>query len=225
MKVLIVDGVWILRRRLQQILTNRGYSVAAVPCGLSALECLKDDDEIRVVLSDLYLPRLNGLELFQAAREIKWPEGQGRQWPPAFILMTAFRCGGAAEIDKARELMKHALDLGFIDIVTKPLDFNRVIGLLEAVESGIPERLQGPIRGPNSPTALLPADQVLKSLRQTVEELIQEERVDELTRLNEDIVAIRSELVEAISTLTAEPVSEVSRPEPPAPSDANIPCQ
>ncbi|MCH8124308.1 MAG: hypothetical protein IH853_14455 [Bacteroidetes bacterium] len=121
--------------------------------------------------------------------------------------------------------MKHALDLGFIDIVTKPLDYNRLIGLLEAVESGIPEKLQCPIRGPNSPTALLPAEQVLKSLRQTVHELIQEERVDELTRLNEDIVAIRSELVEAISTLTAEPVSEVSRPEPPAPSEANILCQ
>ena len=150
MKVLVVDGVWILRRRLQQILTNRGHSVVAAPCGLSALECLKDDDEIRVVLSDLYLPGLNGLELFQAAREIKWSEGQGRQWPPAFILMTAFRCGGAAEIDKARELMKYALDLGFIDIVTKPLDFNRVIGLLEAVESGIPDDRAGSYYQPHS---------------------------------------------------------------------------
>ena len=159
MKVLVVDGVWILRRRLQQMLTNRGHSVEAAPCGRSALECLKDDDEIRVVLSDLYLPGLNGLELFQAARKIKWSEGKGRQWPPAFILMTTFRCGGAAENDKVKKLMKYVLDLGFIDIVTKPLDYNRLIGLLETVKSGIPERLQCPTLSPNSPTTLLPADQ------------------------------------------------------------------
>ena len=202
MKVLVVDGVAFLRFRLQQILISRGYSVAVAPCGLSALECLKDDDEIRVVLSDLHLPGLNGIKLFQAARKIKWSEGKGQQWPPAFILMTAFR-HDPAKVDKVEQLMNYALEEGFIDIIPKPLDYDRLLGLLDAVESGALEKLQCPIRGSNPPTALLPAEQVLKSLRQTVHELIQEERVDELTRMNEDIVAIRSELVEAISTLTA----------------------
>jgi two-component system, NtrC family, response regulator AtoC len=76
-----------------------------------------------VVLVDLQMPELNGLEVLRAIRILE-PEC-------AVILMT-----GHASIDSAIEAVK----LGALDYLTKPLDLERLGALLTMVRQGIERR-------------------------------------------------------------------------------------
>jgi DNA-binding NtrC family response regulator len=76
-----------------------------------------------VVLVDLQMPEVNGLDVLKAIREID---------PAcAVVLMT-----GHASVDSAIE----AVRLGALDYLTKPLDFDRLRDLLLTVEKGIERR-------------------------------------------------------------------------------------
>lgn len=76
-----------------------------------------------VVLVDLQMPEINGLDVLRRIREID---------PAcAVVLMTAY-----ASVDSAIE----AVRLGALDYLTKPLDFERLRDLLTTVQKGIERR-------------------------------------------------------------------------------------
>jgi two-component system response regulator HydG len=76
-----------------------------------------------VVLVDLQMPEVNGLDVLKAIREVD-PQCN-------VVLMT-----GHASVDSAIE----AVRLGALDYLTKPLDFDRLRDLLTTVEKGIERR-------------------------------------------------------------------------------------
>jgi DNA-binding NtrC family response regulator len=76
-----------------------------------------------VVLVDLQMPEVNGLDMLRAIREI--------DRSCAVILMT-----GHPSVDSAIE----AVRLGALNYLTKPLDFDRLGGLLTTVQKGIERR-------------------------------------------------------------------------------------
>ncbi len=96
-----------------------------VVCHDGASGVLAEIDELRpdVVLVDLQMPEINGLEVLRAIRDVD-PEC-------AVVLMTAH-----ASVDTAIEAVK----LGALDYLTKPLDFDRLRGLLTTVLKGIERR-------------------------------------------------------------------------------------
>jgi PAS domain S-box-containing protein len=70
--VLVVEDDHQLRRSAKRILEEAGYQVLTAADGLEALEALRQTTGVRVVFSDLVMPRLGGRALYDAARR----EGQ-----------------------------------------------------------------------------------------------------------------------------------------------------
>ena len=70
--VLLVEDEEMLRQMADNMLTRLGYQVLPAKDGVEALEIFKKHrQEIRVVLSDLSMPRMNGWETLAALRQIR----------------------------------------------------------------------------------------------------------------------------------------------------------
>src|SRR5437667_153912 len=66
--VLVVEDDDQLRRSAKRILEEAGYQVVTAADGLEALEALRQTAGVRLVFSDLVMPRLGGRALYDAAR-------------------------------------------------------------------------------------------------------------------------------------------------------------
>jgi two-component system, cell cycle sensor histidine kinase and response regulator CckA len=66
--VLVVEDDHQLRRSAKRILEAAGYQVLTAADGLEALEALRQTTGVRLVFSDLVMPRLGGRALYDAAR-------------------------------------------------------------------------------------------------------------------------------------------------------------
>ena len=74
MRILLADDDPSLRRVVQLKLQKNGYTVEAVADGRTALEQL-ELESFDLLLSDIRMPGLDGLELLEKVRE-RWPELQ-----------------------------------------------------------------------------------------------------------------------------------------------------
>lgn len=116
-KILVVDDEESIREFFEIMLKREGYEVHSAANGRIALEWLKENP-VDVVISDIQMPEMSGLELLQKVREAD---------AEAIVLMiTAF---GSTET--AVEAMK----LGAYDYVQKPFKIDEVkIVLKQALE-------------------------------------------------------------------------------------------
>ncbi len=69
--ILVVEDEAGLRELLQDILTNHGYRVLTAQDGQRALALFLDHRNIELVISDIGLPKVGGLDLYQAIRKMK----------------------------------------------------------------------------------------------------------------------------------------------------------
>jgi len=106
--LLIVDDDPLVCQSLKEMLTLEGYTADAVTDGHAALAKLRESD-YQLVLSDIQMPGLNGIELL---KELK---GQTPDTPVIFIT-------GHGHIDGAVEAIK----LGAYDYISKPIDDTRL---------------------------------------------------------------------------------------------------
>lgn len=102
-RILLVEDDPTFRRLLRTILAGEGYEVREAADGRAGLALLRRES-FDLVISDLKMPEIGGLELFRACREE----------PPAppFILLTAF-----GTVEEAVAAIKE----GAADFLTKPL--------------------------------------------------------------------------------------------------------
>ena len=69
MKVLVVDDFATMRRIVKNILMQLGFSnIVEADDGSTAIEVLKQDNSIDMVISDWNMPKMTGLELLKAVR-------------------------------------------------------------------------------------------------------------------------------------------------------------
>ena len=108
-RVLVVDDERAQRDALSQYLGRAGYAVSGVATGEEALELLGRSPHA-VLVTDLRLPGIDGLELVRRARE--------RDEELGVLLITAY-----ASVDSAVE----ALRLGAHDYILKPLILEEVL--------------------------------------------------------------------------------------------------
>jgi len=108
-KILIVDDEEMIRSTLKDILEDEGYETDEAADGKAGLEKLKAG-EYDVVLCDIKMPKMDGLELLEKGLEAR-PEAQ-------FIMLS-----GHATIDTAVEATKK----GAFDFIQKPPDLNRLL--------------------------------------------------------------------------------------------------
>ena len=80
-RILVVDDEQIARENLEYILHKEGYQVVAVGSGEQAIEALQRQD-FDLVLTDLRLPKVDGLGVLQRARELPSP--------PEVIVITGY---------------------------------------------------------------------------------------------------------------------------------------
>jgi two-component system, response regulator PdtaR len=114
--ILLVDNKPQTSEHLSRFLSQRGYKVHVARDGPTALE-LVAQERPQLVVMDMDLPGVKGIEVLQTLREMKYAGG--------FVMM-------AAKGDDT--LLKAALDLGSVDILGKPVDPER---LLVAVQVGL----------------------------------------------------------------------------------------
>ena len=119
-KLLVVEDDKNIRRMLALFLESRGHEVRAVADGAAALVVLAEEPDVRLVLSDLRMAEINGLELLESIR--------GRYPEMLVVLMTAY-----ATVETAVAAMK----AGAYDYLSKPLALERVQQVIDrALEVG-----------------------------------------------------------------------------------------
>jgi DNA-binding NtrC family response regulator len=113
--ILIAEDEELLRQELSETLIDKGYRVLSAADGAAALGILKANS-VQLVITDLRMPRSDGLELVRKGREAS-PETQ-------FIVMTAFG---------SMETAIEALRAGAVDYVLKPLAMDELIGKTDRI--------------------------------------------------------------------------------------------
>jgi two-component system NtrC family sensor kinase len=69
--ILVVEDQALLRRAVSEVLHRLGYTVITTSDGLEALDVLAArSEEIRLVLSDVVMPRMGGIRLYERLREL-----------------------------------------------------------------------------------------------------------------------------------------------------------
>jgi two-component system, NtrC family, response regulator HydG len=133
--ILIVDDESPNREALKLLLERAGWTCVEAESGTRALEILKTNSEIRLLITDLKMPEMNGIELLQISRHLR-PEVQR-------LLVTAF-----GTIEDTVSAMK----LGAFDVLTKPLKASQVREKVEAMLKVAPE-----VSSPTHPNTVSPA--------------------------------------------------------------------
>lgn len=119
MKIMVVDDEPIIADTLVDILNGEGYRAVAVSDGASAIKWARMI-EPNVVISDVIMPELNGIETAKAILKII---------PACRIILFS---GQSASID----LLEQAKDDGFqFEILAKPINPERLLHLLIAKPS------------------------------------------------------------------------------------------
>jgi len=110
-RILVIEDESAIRRVLVKILSeeNDAYSVEEAEDGLKGIETIKNND-YDLVLCDIKMPKMDGVEVLEAARKIK-PE-------IPFIMIS-----GHGDLDTAVNTMR----LGAFDYISKPPDLNRLL--------------------------------------------------------------------------------------------------
>jgi two-component system chemotaxis response regulator CheY len=68
-KVMIVDDSRTERQQVVAVLVPAGFEVVEAQDGIDALDRMKKTPDLSLILCDLNMPRMNGLEFLGAARE------------------------------------------------------------------------------------------------------------------------------------------------------------
>ena len=111
--ILVADDEALARKNICRVLENEGYRVHEAGDGQMALEIV-DKVDLDILLTDLRMPVIGGLEVLKKVREIS-PQ-------TLVILMTAF-----ASVDTAVE----ALRLGAQDYILKPVALEEVLSKVQ----------------------------------------------------------------------------------------------
>ena len=119
--ILVVDDNPAMADTLADILEVKGFIVHAAASGAEALEILREQP-VDILLTDVKMPNMNGLELFQKARKL---------FPQLItIFMTAY---------SADELIQQGMAEGVKIVLTKPLEINFLLHLFSAEQRIISE--------------------------------------------------------------------------------------
>jgi CheY-like chemotaxis protein len=107
MKVLVVDDDAINRLILQKLFERRNNIVVTAQNGQEALNIFMEDDEINIVITDIMMPEMDGIELLA---EIKLRDTKGQ------IPIIGFTAG---DIDYFRSIAV----IPFDRLLPKPMDY------------------------------------------------------------------------------------------------------
>jgi two-component system, NtrC family, nitrogen regulation response regulator NtrX len=153
LNVLIVDDEASIRDSLQAVLQDEGYKPATAESGEVCLDLLRKKS-FDVVLLDIWLPGMDGLDVLQKIREL--------DNPPEVIIIS-----GHATIETAVRATK----LGAFDFLEKPLSIDKTLILLNnALQAKKLRQENKELKKQLAPKSVIVGDSVpMKALRQQIQ--------------------------------------------------------
>lgn len=116
-KILCAEDEVDIRENIVDILEDEGFEVLAAEDGAKALKILEETDDINIVISDIMMPNLSGLEFLKKVRDTEF---HSKNIP--FILLTA--------LSSKDDVIKGS-DYGANDYIVKPIDFDILIAKIK----------------------------------------------------------------------------------------------
>jgi CheY-like chemotaxis protein len=116
LKIMVIDDEELIAQTLVEILTEEGFDATAVANGRAAIELAKDLQP-NVVLSDVIMPGLNGVETGIRLREIV---------PDCKIILFSGQAATVDLLEKARRQGHH------FDILAKPMKPDQLITVIRS---------------------------------------------------------------------------------------------
>ena len=116
-RVLLVEDQQILQQLMMFELQGQGFDVTTKSNGLEALNCIEQQD-FDVVVTDLFMPEMGGIELIERVKEIK-PD-------LPFIALSASR---------QEEIKQQLNTLGVPNFIDKPITDDKLVLLGHLIEA------------------------------------------------------------------------------------------
>jgi len=124
LEILVLDDEEIVCTRLKAVLQKAGYIVETYTDSRLAKSRI-DQHRFDIVVTDLKMANIDGLELYQVAKE-KWPD------------CVVFLITGFATVEVTRE----ALQKGIRDVIAKPFKIAQFKKIIDQAAEGISNRQQ-----------------------------------------------------------------------------------
>lgn len=193
-KILVVDDQPFIAAQLCEFLEGRGYRCVPCETGEQAVERFNEDEAIGLVLCDLHMPGLDGIQLVQ---ELQRLSGKHRVFEA--IMLTG-------RADK-QDVIK-ALRAGFADYYQKPINLDELLEGIARQVVVLQERQKS--------VQLGHLDQKLQYLAESIDDLYQDlDKVRRGPRLSispdEDVIAVDRVEIPAIFSQLSPRQLEVAR--------------
>ncbi len=107
--ILIADDEPNIRKVLEAVFSKEGYNVLLAANGKSAVNIISENPDIDVVITDLIMPDMSGVEVLEAVKQIN---------PGISVLMITAHGTIKTAVD--------AMRLGAFDYITKPFDMDEI---------------------------------------------------------------------------------------------------
>ncbi len=115
-RILVIDDEVAVRKVIVRMLTSAGHEVSAAPDGAAGLRLWREAGA-DLVLTDLHMPEMNGLEVIRALRAAE----------PTLPVVAMSGTGAARE-----DLTQAVQQLGSVGILGKPFSWDELIGVIAA---------------------------------------------------------------------------------------------
>jgi CheY-like chemotaxis protein len=120
-RCLVVDDDPQVRQMICDILSNAGHSVVMAVDGADGVEKFKNDSSFDVVVTDLAMPKLNGLQLARLCKTLR---------PSVPVVMLT----GWGVLLTEEQLAEHGVD----EVLSKPVRMDQILGALVAARARAP---------------------------------------------------------------------------------------
>lgn len=117
-KILIIDDSDILRLELKELLVSHGHEVLQAENGFKAIQTLKTNSDVSIIISDINMPDLDGLSFCQKIRETEELKNL-----PVIIVSS----------ESSREMRKQGKELGVVAWVVKPYHPQSLLSAVEKI--------------------------------------------------------------------------------------------
>ena len=120
-KIMVVDDSATIRMSLKTILTNAGFEIVQASDGEEALKMLQDGTKPDLIITDINMPKMGGLELIKNVRKLP-----RLRFVPILALTT----------ESAQEKRDEARKNGATGWIVKPVKGAELLGVIKKVLPG-----------------------------------------------------------------------------------------
>lgn len=115
---MIVDDSLVVRQQLKSVLRGAGFATLEAVDGVDALKQIETEENLNLIVLDLNMPNMNGLEFLEALRKIP-----AHKSLPVVMLTT----------EAHPKLLQQAKQLGAIGWIVKPFKAETIIAVATRV--------------------------------------------------------------------------------------------